>query len=140
MNLHANFKEHMGQKSIVRFWWVSGLSSVSWYHLTTLCRPFTHYACLRLCFAIVHIIQTNCIVFILSALADQRNFRQNVHLENMNITSQTTHAKYEWHHTTLNETTGPWKFSAYATELLSINMEATEVNWTQDYRALNCLL
>jgi len=30
------------------------------------------------------------------------------------MTSQTTHTKYKWHHTPLNETP-PWKFSAYAT-------------------------
>jgi len=40
----------MGQKLIVRFWWESGLSSVSGNHLTTFCRPFVHYACLKIVF------------------------------------------------------------------------------------------
>jgi len=44
----------MGQKVIIRFCWESGLSSASINHLTTFCRLFVHYACLRLCFAIVH--------------------------------------------------------------------------------------
>jgi len=35
------------------------------------------------------------IVFILSAMADQRKPRQNVGLENMNMMSQTTHTKYK---------------------------------------------
>jgi len=39
----------MGQKVIIRFWWESGLSSASRNHLTTFCRPFVNYACLRLC-------------------------------------------------------------------------------------------
>jgi len=49
----------MGQKVIIRFWWESGLSSASRNHLTTLCRPFVHYACLGLCSAIVHFIRNN---------------------------------------------------------------------------------
>jgi len=49
----------MGQKVIIRFWWESGLSSASRYHLTTFCRLFVHYACLRLCSAIVHFIRKN---------------------------------------------------------------------------------
>jgi len=36
----------MGQKVIIRFWWESGLSSASWNHLTTFCKPFADYACL----------------------------------------------------------------------------------------------
>jgi len=35
----------MGQK-VIRFWWESGLSSAWGNHLTTLRRPFVHYACL----------------------------------------------------------------------------------------------
>jgi len=38
----------MGQKVIIRFWWESGLSSVSRNHLIIFCRCFVHYACLRL--------------------------------------------------------------------------------------------
>jgi len=66
MNLHANFKEHlqMGQKVIIRFWWESGLASASRNHLTTFCRPFFHYACLRLCSAIVHFIGNTCLCFV----------------------------------------------------------------------------
>jgi len=52
------------------FWWQLGLLFASRNHLTTFCRPSTHYACLRLCSAIVHSSET--IVFILSAKADQR--------------------------------------------------------------------
>jgi len=50
----------MGQR-VIRFWWESGLSSASRNHLTTFCGPFVHYACLRLCSAIVHFIQNNCL-------------------------------------------------------------------------------
>jgi len=32
----------MGQKVRIRFWWESGLSSVSRNHLTNFCRPFVH--------------------------------------------------------------------------------------------------
>jgi len=35
----------MGQKAIIRFWWEFGLLSASRNHLTTFCRPFTHYTC-----------------------------------------------------------------------------------------------
>jgi len=44
----------MGPIVIIRFWWESNLSSAPRNHLTTFCRPFVHYACLRLCSAIVH--------------------------------------------------------------------------------------
>ena len=54
----------MGQKAIIRFWCESGLSSASRNHLTTFCRPFVHYACLRLCSAIVHFIENNCLYFV----------------------------------------------------------------------------
>ena len=105
----------MGQKVIIRFWWESGLLSASRNQLTTFCRPFAHYACLRLCTAIIHLSKT--IAFILSAMADQRKLRQNFGLGNMNTTSiktsQTMDIKYKWHHAPLNEP--PSKFSAYAT-------------------------
>jgi len=51
----------MGQKVIIRFWWESGLLSASRNHLTTFCRLSVHYACLRLCSAIVHFIRNNCV-------------------------------------------------------------------------------
>jgi len=54
----------MVQKAIVQFWWESGLSSASRKHLTTFCRPFVHYACLRLLSAIVHFIRNSCLYFV----------------------------------------------------------------------------
>jgi len=54
----------MGQEVIIRFWWESGLSSASRNHLTTFCRPFVHYACLRLCSTLVHFIRHNCLCFV----------------------------------------------------------------------------
>jgi len=54
----------MGQKVIMKFWWESGLSSASRNYLTTFCRPFVHYACLRLCSAIVHFIRNNFLYFV----------------------------------------------------------------------------
>jgi len=70
----------MGQKVIFMFWWEFGLLSASRNHLlmirfrgesplsfasrnhlTTFCRPFAHYACLRLCSAMVHVIRNNCL-------------------------------------------------------------------------------
>jgi len=54
----------MGQKVIIRYWWESELSSESRNHLTTFCRPFPHFACLRLCSAIVHFMQNNCLYFV----------------------------------------------------------------------------
>jgi len=68
----------MGEKVIVRFWWECGLLSASRNQLTTFCRPFVHYACLRLCSAIVHFIQNNCLI--LSAMAELRKLCQNVGL------------------------------------------------------------
>jgi len=55
-----------GPKSslIIRFWWESGLSSASRNHLTTFCKPFAHYACLRLCSAIVYFMRNNCLYFV----------------------------------------------------------------------------
>jgi len=49
----------MGQKVAIRFWWKSELSSASRNHLTTFCRPFVHYACLRLSSDLVHFIQNS---------------------------------------------------------------------------------
>jgi len=46
------------------FWWEFGLSSASRNHITTFCRPSLHYACLRLCSAIVHFIRINCLYFV----------------------------------------------------------------------------
>jgi len=43
----------MGQQVIIRFWCESGLSSTSRNHLAAFCKPLVHYACLRLCSAIV---------------------------------------------------------------------------------------
>jgi len=40
----------MGQKVIIRFWWESGSSCASRNHPTTFCRPFIHYACLKIMF------------------------------------------------------------------------------------------
>jgi len=60
----------MGPKAIIRFRRESPLSSASRNHLTTFCRPFVHYACLSLCSAMVHFIQT--IAFVLFAMADKR--------------------------------------------------------------------
>jgi len=54
----------MGQKVIIRFWWESGLSSAFRNHLPIFCRPFVHYACLRLCSAIIQFIQNNCLYFV----------------------------------------------------------------------------
>jgi len=54
----------MGQKVLIRFWWESGLSFASRNYLTTFCRPFVHYACLRLCSVIVHFIRNICLYFV----------------------------------------------------------------------------
>jgi len=54
----------MGQEVIIRFWWESGLSSAPRNHLITFWRLFVHYACLRLCSAIVHFIGNNCLCFV----------------------------------------------------------------------------
>jgi len=60
-----------GPKVIIRFWWESGLSSASRKHLTTFCRSFFHYACLRLCSAIVHFSRSNCLCFVCNGWAAQ---------------------------------------------------------------------
>jgi len=49
----------MDQKVTTRFWWESGLSSASRNHLTTFCRPFAHYAWLKLRSAIVRFIRND---------------------------------------------------------------------------------
>jgi len=54
----------MGQKIIFKLCWEPGLSSASRNHVTTFCRPFVHYACLRLCSTIVHFIRNNCLCFV----------------------------------------------------------------------------
>jgi len=54
----------MDQKVIINFWWGSELSSASRNHLTTFCRPFAHYACWKLCSAIIHLILSNCLYFV----------------------------------------------------------------------------
>jgi len=54
----------MRQKVITEFRWESALSSASRNHLTTFCRPFVHYVCLRLCSAIVHFMLNNCLYFV----------------------------------------------------------------------------
>jgi len=61
----------MGQKEIIKFSWESGLSSASRNHLTTFSRPFVHYACLRLCSAIVPFIRNNCLCLIYYGWAAQ---------------------------------------------------------------------
>jgi len=70
----------MGQKVIIRFWWESGLSSASRSHLTTFCRPFVHYACLKLCAAIVNFIRNNCLfclLWLISACGDRIGYITN---------------------------------------------------------------
>jgi len=59
----------MGQKVIIRSWWESGLSSASKIYVTAFCRHFVHYACLRLCSAIVHFMRNNCLCFVCSGCA-----------------------------------------------------------------------
>jgi len=54
----------MSQNVIIRFWWVSRLSSASRNHLVTFCRPSVHYAWLRLYSAIFHFILNNCLYFV----------------------------------------------------------------------------
>jgi len=54
----------MGQKVIIRFWWESGLSSASRNNLTTFCKLFVNYVCLRLCSAMVRFIPNNCLYFV----------------------------------------------------------------------------
>jgi len=73
----------MGQKVIIRFFWESGLSSASRNHHTTFCRPFVHFACLRLCSAIVYFIRNNwvlfflCLLWLISACAEPISYIAN---------------------------------------------------------------
>jgi len=53
------------------FWWEFGLSSASRNHISTFSRPSIHYACLRLCSAIVHFIRINCLYFVCSGWSAQ---------------------------------------------------------------------
>ena len=72
----------MDRRVIIRFWWESGLSSASRNHLTTFCRLFVHYTCLRLCSAIVNFMRNNCLLFcllwLISACADRINYITNL--------------------------------------------------------------
>jgi len=61
----------MGQKVIIRVWWESGLLSASQNHLTTFCRPFIHYTCLSMCWAIVQFIRNHCLYFVCYGRAAQ---------------------------------------------------------------------
>jgi len=66
---------------MIRFWWESGLSSASRNHLITFCRPFVHYACLRLCSAIIHFCPKQwslfCLLRLISASADRIGYITN---------------------------------------------------------------
>jgi len=93
------------QKVIIRFWLESGSSSASRTHLTTFCRSFAHYACLRLCSAIFHFVQNNChfcLLWLISA-----NFAKKLigktWIWRQIMTSHTTLTKYKWHHMPLGE-------------------------------------
>ena len=108
-----------GPKSDI--WWESGLSSASRNHLTKFCRPFVHYACLRLCSAIVHFIQNNCLYFICCGWSAQTSPKRWFRKHQCDVKlwrHKQTHTKYKWHHTPLNDP--PWKFSACATGLNSV--------------------
>jgi len=59
----------MGQKVTIRFRWEYALPSASRNYLTTFCRHFVHYACWRLCSAIVHYIP---VVFNVGEIGPQR--------------------------------------------------------------------
>jgi len=70
----------MSQKVIIMFWWEPGLLSASRNHATIFCRPFVHYAYLRLYSAIVHVIQNNCFICklrLISAYADHIGYVTN---------------------------------------------------------------
>jgi len=54
----------MGKKVIIMFRREFELSSASKNRITTFSRPFVHYACLRLCSAIVHFIRKNFLYFV----------------------------------------------------------------------------
>jgi len=54
----------MDQKVIIRFWGNLDYCLHPETNSPLFCRPFAHYACLRLCSAIVHFIQNNCRYFV----------------------------------------------------------------------------
>jgi len=94
-----------GPKVIIRFWWESGLSSESRSHLTTFCRVFANYACLRLFRdSSLYPKQSSllCLLWLTSA-----NFTKTLVWKTWTwrqiMTSQTMHTKYKWHHRRLNE-------------------------------------
>ena len=62
-------------KVIIMFWWEFGLSFASRNQFTTFCRPSIHYACLRLCSAIVHSSET--IVLLINGGADRSGYITN---------------------------------------------------------------
>jgi len=64
MQILRNIANGPKSNTVIRFLWESGLSSASRNHLTTFCRPCVHYACLRLCSAIVHFIQNSFLYFV----------------------------------------------------------------------------
>jgi len=71
------------------------------------------------------------IVFILSALADQRKLHQNDGLENMNMTSNydVTHNAHQIQMIPYaTECKPPWKFSAYATDSTTSKLVETGKN------------
>jgi len=89
----------MGQNVMIRFWWESGISFVSRNHLTTFCRPFVRYACLKIVFRDSSLYRKQLPLFrplwLISA-----NFAKtlvwNTWTWGQIMTSQTTHTKYKW--------------------------------------------
>jgi len=65
----------MGQKVIIRFWWESGLSSAFRNHLPIFCRPFVHYACLKIVFRDNSVypkqLSLFCLLWLISTCADR---------------------------------------------------------------------
>ena len=53
------------------FWWESGLLPASRNHVTTFCRSFVHYACVRSSSAIVHFIRNSWLYFVCYAWSAQ---------------------------------------------------------------------
>jgi len=94
----------MGQKVIFRFWGESGWSSASRNHLTTFCRPFAHYTWIVFRDSSLYPRQLSlfCLLWLISA-----NFAKTLvwktWIWRQIMMSQTTHTKYKWHHTPLNE-------------------------------------
>jgi len=64
-----------------RFCWESGLSSTSRNHLTTFCRPFVHYACLKIAFRDNSLYPKQfslfCLLWLISASADRIGYITN---------------------------------------------------------------